>query len=511
MVAAPEDLILTLTGQSGICAPYNEFIREARRRPDCEAVVLLHEDAQIIDPDFRAKALAAVAEENVGVVGVIGGSDLRDHSWWHARRRAGLAYESHRVVDVGHRRADVDVVDGLLTIVSPAAFRTLLYDEENFPRFHGYEVDYCLQVRDKGMRVVVRDIDVMHRPTSWSRDREDWKAAGIAMAAKWPAWIRPAYPGWWTKYILLEKARRVKRRAKAALGYAVHRLAVAGLVWKVRRGVRRARGLDDLVDIAMTESCPGRRDGGHAEEGRTEGVRRAGRAAAAPHRPRDRYRRRGPALPLLPGLPGRRAARECRPVRGAVRGGYPPWRRALYRSFPRRGQTLRLVQGDSHDPSTHARVIEALGGREVDLLFVDGDHTFAGVSLDFADYGPLVREGGTIAFHDIVAGPAECVGACPASGRNCRPLPTKSHPDRGGRGQLRDRGDHPARRRDPATPLRIGTSSSTCRSSVKRPRTPALAFSDIEVSSPGSPVRRRTLPPTPRRCRERRAARSPRG
>ena len=34
-------------------------------------------------------------------------------------------------------------------------------------------------------------------------------------------------------------------------------------------------------------------------------------------------------------------------------------------------------------------------------MFIDGDHTYEGVKKDFEMYGPLVRESGIIAFHDI--------------------------------------------------------------------------------------------------------------
>jgi cephalosporin hydroxylase len=63
---------------------------------------------------------------------------------------------------------------------------------------------------------------------------------------------------------------------------------------------------------------------------------------------------------------------------------------------------VKLMVGDSHSPEFGGRVREALGNRTVDFLFIDGDHTEAGVEADFRDYGPLVRPGGFIAFHDIV-------------------------------------------------------------------------------------------------------------
>jgi predicted O-methyltransferase YrrM len=36
------------------------------------------------------------------------------------------------------------------------------------------------------------------------------------------------------------------------------------------------------------------------------------------------------------------------------------------------------------------------------VLFIDGDHSYDAVKADFSHYGPLVRGGGLIAFHDIV-------------------------------------------------------------------------------------------------------------
>jgi len=48
------------------------------------------------------------------------------------------------------------------------------------------------------------------------------------------------------------------------------------------------------------------------------------------------------------------------------------------------------------------RVRKALGNQSLDALFIDGDHSYEGVKMDFETYGPLVGKGGMIAFHDIV-------------------------------------------------------------------------------------------------------------
>lgn len=51
-------------------------------------------------------------------------------------------------------------------------------------------------------------------------------------------------------------------------------------------------------------------------------------------------------------------------------------RMPLYRSFARRGQRVHPISGDSHNPATVANAERLLGGRPVDVLLIDGDHTY---------------------------------------------------------------------------------------------------------------------------------------
>ncbi len=57
--------------------------------------------------------------------------------------------------------------------------------------------------------------------------------------------------------------------------------------------------------------------------------------------------------------------------------------------------TFTLIDGDSQDPATIAQVHGPF-----DFAFIDGDHTHEGVRADWANYSPLVRKGGLVAFHD---------------------------------------------------------------------------------------------------------------
>ncbi len=72
------------------------------------------------------------------------------------------------------------------------------------------------------------------------------------------------------------------------------------------------------------------------------------------------------------------------------------------RGFAREDQRIDLLMAaDSHEPATASRVQKLLSGQKIDLLFIDGDHSYEGVWQDFRKYSPLVRPGGLIAFHDV--------------------------------------------------------------------------------------------------------------
>jgi SAM-dependent methyltransferase len=212
-----DDAVLSSTGDiRGIAAVYNDFVLQARARPDCEALVLLHDDVEIVDPNFRGKVLGAVGEADVGVVGVVGGADLCSAEWWGARRRAGRVFETRGSIEVGPPRADVDVVDGLFLAVSPRAFGALRFDEDTCPRFHGYDVDYCLQARAAGLRVVVRPIDLLHRTKGGYGDKAAFNDAAAALTEKWSTRIRPATPA--------ERARALPATVRSSARYRVRRL-----------------------------------------------------------------------------------------------------------------------------------------------------------------------------------------------------------------------------------------------------------------------------------------------
>jgi cephalosporin hydroxylase len=61
-----------------------------------------------------------------------------------------------------------------------------------------------------------------------------------------------------------------------------------------------------------------------------------------------------------------------------------------------------VLRADSHDPLSVAWLIDQLDGCQVDVLHIDGDHSYDGVRADYEMYSPVVRPGGLVLFHDVL-------------------------------------------------------------------------------------------------------------
>jgi predicted O-methyltransferase YrrM len=75
--------------------------------------------------------------------------------------------------------------------------------------------------------------------------------------------------------------------------------------------------------------------------------------------------------------------------------------RSARSKLARADQRVVSIEGDSQDEPTKTAVQRAVGGEPLDVLFIDGDHSYEGVRADFERYSGLVREGGIVGLHDI--------------------------------------------------------------------------------------------------------------
>lgn len=85
--------------------------------------------------------------------------------------------------------------------------------------------------------------------------------------------------------------------------------------------------------------------------------------------------------------------------------GTPPSVEQNMASWMRPGQKSLLILDDTKSGETVTRALNFLGGR-IDFLFIDADHSEAGVRGDFDVWSSHVVSDGVIGFHDILETPS---------------------------------------------------------------------------------------------------------
>jgi hypothetical protein len=201
LVAEPDTLRLPSPAEGSIFANYNAILDQAAAIEGLEALVLVHQDAEIQDPDFIAKLRTALADPEVGVVGCVGSLGVRSIAWWEGS--VTWASFIHRYTELGGgdfpsltwnetdkppyaTLGEVDTVDGFVLGLSPWVVRNIRFDESLGQALHGYDFDFCLQVREAGRKVVTADFKVIHNhSTELASDLAHWSQAHIAVAEKW--------------------------------------------------------------------------------------------------------------------------------------------------------------------------------------------------------------------------------------------------------------------------------------------------------------------------------------
>ncbi|MET0823503.1 MAG: glycosyltransferase [Solirubrobacterales bacterium] len=244
---------------------YNLIIDQVKDGDDVEALVLIHQDAEIQDPGFVDKVRAALEDPEVAIVGCAGAVDVRSIAWWEGS--ITWASFTHRYDELGGgeipafswmteslppyaRLGEVDSIDGFVMGLSPWAMHNLRFDE-SLGQIHGYDFDICMQARAAGKKVVTADLQVVHHHSLRLIDNpETWINAYMRVAEKWDEQIphngsRDRDWEW--------RARRAEAEASAArlMGGVEELLRVAhwkqldalqnSLSWRITAPLRRLR------------------------------------------------------------------------------------------------------------------------------------------------------------------------------------------------------------------------------------------------------------------------------
>lgn len=78
------------------------------------------------------------------------------------------------------------------------------------------------------------------------------------------------------------------------------------------------------------------------------------------------------------------------------------WASGGQEGYPLVTHGAAVLLGDSHDPTSLEWLASRLDGRSVDVLHIDGDHSYDGVKADYEMYSPMVRRGGLVLIHDVL-------------------------------------------------------------------------------------------------------------
>ena len=181
--SASDDALLTAT-ETGLAEGYNEILDAAVQMDGLEAVVLLAEDVEIVDPQFAEKLRASLVR-GVDVLGVVGASGGNGLGWWTWTKRYGGVRTLHGPVMYQPGPADVDVIDGLCMILSPQVVAALRFDVTNYPKASGLDLDFCFQARERGLRVAVDDLALLQHGAASTERGPESVAADAAFQAKW--------------------------------------------------------------------------------------------------------------------------------------------------------------------------------------------------------------------------------------------------------------------------------------------------------------------------------------
>ena len=178
----------------GICKAYNK----AGRMASYPAVCFIHEDVRFETKDWGYRILAHLEDPNIGMLGFAGGDakPVVPASWSSCFRSNQInviqhfkmpdrAIEKLLVTDTEPPSVSRPVValDGFFLATRKDIFDRFPFDEQLLTGFHGYDIDFSLQVGRHYKMLVIFDI-VVHHLSDGSLNKA-WMESQMILSKKW--------------------------------------------------------------------------------------------------------------------------------------------------------------------------------------------------------------------------------------------------------------------------------------------------------------------------------------
>lgn len=212
LVAEPDSVVMANAAAGSLMRSYNVIMNKVAEMDDVEALVLCHQDAELTSPDFCSIIRKTLRDPDVAVVGCCGAVDVRNIAWWEGSvtwgsfthrypEFGGGQIDAFTFTDDNHpgyaRTGEVDTLDGFILVMAPWAIENARFDE-SLGQLHGYDYDFCLQVRELGKKVMTADFKAIHHHSlDLVNDEALWIEAHKRVAQKWLGRMHPAgLPNW---------------------------------------------------------------------------------------------------------------------------------------------------------------------------------------------------------------------------------------------------------------------------------------------------------------------------
>lgn len=261
-IREPDTKILMFPSAGSIFRSYNIVLDQAAKIEGLDALVLLHQDAEIVDPEFLDKVRRSLMDPEVALVGSAGANNVRSIAWWEGEN--ARASHTQRFQDFGGGEipairmtgkrpsetdpvGEVDVIDGVVMALSSWAVRNLRFDESIGGEIHGYDFDLCMQARAAGKKVVTQDFRVVHHHSLEPvGEVEGWIDTHMKLSRKWNDQLPGAgQPVDWEERAL---------RAEAELSATRLNEGAAAIIWEanVKHLERDVKGIERSASWRLT-------------------------------------------------------------------------------------------------------------------------------------------------------------------------------------------------------------------------------------------------------------------
>jgi len=169
-------------------------LNQGAARVATEFACFLHNDTEMLEPEWLTRLEAAASRPDVGLAGLYGAQGLRRDGRFVGR---SIVHSLDGQARMPAPVVEVAAVDGVCLFIRRALLDAVGGFDEGYGFFHGYDRDLSFAVRAAGRRCVVVDARFVHRgggtrtapaaPRRAEEDLADRRAALARFAAKWSA------------------------------------------------------------------------------------------------------------------------------------------------------------------------------------------------------------------------------------------------------------------------------------------------------------------------------------